>query len=132
MTTSTDATRRAPRRFGPMAPRASSLIALPFVVILVTPYLPNRHSRPTPAVPMAVIVALLWIAAFHAPARRVRMVLPARRTRASPVTAAAGLSRCPVASTRMAIRVAPTLGASFVVDCVFFSERRGWSVFTAF
>lgn len=123
------------RRFGPMARRAGSLIALPFVVILITPYVPNRHASPLLALLMPVIVALLallWVAAFQALGRRARMLPPVRAVPDRPVAAAASSSPRPLASTHMAIQMAVALGASFLVGYVFFSERWGWIVLTAF
>src|SRR5438045_2437506 len=46
------------RRFGPMARRGGSLIALPFVAILTTPYVPTRHTNHVVAILVPVIVAL--------------------------------------------------------------------------
>ena len=69
------------RRFGPMARRAGSLIALPFVVLLTVPYIPPTPRSPIPAALVPVIIALLallWVSAVHTLARRVRF-LPAVR-----------------------------------------------------
>jgi uncharacterized membrane protein YccC len=125
------------RRFGPMAARAGSLIALPFVVILTTPYIPTRQVDPLLAAAMPVIVALLalgWVAIMHALARRLGILPPARGevwfvapARATPT----GAMR-PSPSTRMAIQMAVALAVSFVVGYVFFAERWAWIVLTAF
>jgi hypothetical protein len=125
------------RRFGPMARRAGSLIALPFVVILTTPYIPTHHANPLLVAILPVIVALLalaWVSAFHALARRLGMLPPPRRLvamHATPAPARAGSLR-PVASTRMAIQMAVALAASFLVGYLFFAERWAWIVLTAF
>lgn len=124
------------RRFGPMAQRAGSLIALPFVVILTTPYIPDRHASPLlmALIPVVVaLLALLWVAAFHALGRRLGLLPPIRKVETKPLPAAPQESSLqPVASTRMAIQMAIALAVSFVVGYVFFAERWAWIVLTAF
>lgn len=69
------------RRFGLMARRAGSLIALPFVAILATPYVPTTKVGPVLAIFIPVIVALLallWVSVFHALARLARLLPPAK------------------------------------------------------
>lgn len=59
------------RRFGPMARRAGSLIALPFVALLSTPYIPATRVSPALAPLMPVVVALLallWARCTRLPA----------------------------------------------------------------
>lgn len=126
------------RRFGSMAQKAGSLIALPFVVILTTPYVPSRHAGHLLVALIPVIVgllALMWVAAFHALGRRLGMLPPVRA--AEPAQPRATLqaqesSLQPIASTRMAIQMAVAVAVSFVVGYVFFAERWGWIVLTAF
>lgn len=123
------------RRFSPMARRAGSLIALPFVALLSTPYIPATRVTPALAALMPVIVALLallWVGALHALARRAGFLASALVPEYPlPVPARASSSR-PAASTRMAIQMAAALAASFVIGYVFFSERWSWIVLTAF
>lgn len=129
------------RRFGPMASRAGSLIALPFVALLSTPYIPSTKVSHMLAVWIPVIVALLallWVSALHALARRLNFLAPSQtpvRPPPSTVTMPApprdGALR-PVASTRMAIQMAVALAVSFVVGYAFFAERWAWIVLTAF
>jgi hypothetical protein len=123
------------RRFGPMAQRAGSLIALPFVVLLTVPYIPpTPHSAiPVALVPVIVaLLALLWVSAMHALARRVRF-LPAVRAPESRVSAPTVESSLrPIASTRMAIQMAVALAISFVIGYIGFAERWTWIVLTAF
>lgn len=124
------------RRFGLMARRAGSLIALPFVVILTTPHVPPRHAGHLMAILVPIIVALLalvWVAAFQAAARRLGVLPPVRKAAApAAVPAPAEGSLHPSASTRMAIQMAVALAASFLVGYFFFSERWAWIVLTAF
>lgn len=124
------------RRFGPTARRAGSLLALPLVVILTTPHVPARHLGPLLAVLLPIIVALLalgWVALFHALARGLRLLPPIQATTARlPATATQESSLRPMASTRMAIQMAVALALSFVVGYAFFAERWAWIVLTAF
>jgi hypothetical protein len=124
------------RRFGPLVRRAGSLIALPFVVILTTPYVPTTRVSPSIALLLPIIVALLalcWVSAFHAAARRLRWLKPAPDVSNkvdTPSPRSAALK--PVASTRMAIQMAVALAVAFIVGYVFFAERWAWIVLTAF
>ncbi len=135
------------RRFGPMARRAGSLIALPFVVLLTVPYIPPTPHSPIPAALVPVVIALLallWVTVVHAICRRVGF-LPAERepepsapgpsaSAAAPPASAptAGSSLRPIASTRMAIQMAVALAASFAVGYICFAQRWSWIVLTAF
>jgi Fusaric acid resistance protein-like len=123
------------RRFGPDARRAGSLIALPFIVILTTPYIPARHVSHLVAAVLPVAVALLalfWVAAFQALARRLRILPPLRKAAAHLPAPTNESSLRPSASTRMALQMAVALAVSFVVGYVFFAERWAWIVLTAF
>ncbi|MEO8459470.1 MAG: FUSC family protein [Dokdonella sp.] len=130
------------RRFGPMARRAGSLIALPFVVLLTTPYIPATQDSlvPTALAPIVVaLLALLWVSVLHALARRVGVLPPerapiagARKPESLPVASKGEGSLRPIASTRMAIQMAIALSAAFVIGYVYFSERWAWIVLTAF
>ncbi|WP_254425201.1 FUSC family protein [Rhodanobacter sp. B04] len=123
------------RRFGPMARRAGSLIALPFVVLLTTPHVraASIGAIPAPIVPVLIaLLALLWVSALHALARRLRFLPPARVAERPPVISERESSMRPVASTRMAIQMAVALTVSFIVGYVFFAERWAWIVLTAF
>jgi uncharacterized membrane protein YccC len=123
------------RRFGPMARRAGSLIALPLVVLLTVPYIPSTPHSPIPVALVPIIVALLallWVSAAHTLARRVGF-LPALREPESPVsTSAVESSLRPIASTRMAIQMAVALAVSFVIGYIYFAQRWAWIVLTAF
>lgn len=123
------------RRFGPDARRAGSLIALPFIVILTTPYIPARHVSHLVAMALPVVVALLalfWVAAFQALARRLHILPPLRDAAAYAHIPAGESSIRPSASTRMALQMAVALAVSFAVGYVFFAERWAWIVLTAF
>jgi Fusaric acid resistance protein-like len=123
------------RRFGPMARRAGSLIALPFVVLLTTPYLPPTRESHIPAILLPVVIALLallWVSALHALARRMRLLPPMRAPVPTAPTPAATGSLHPIASTRMAIQMAVALSMSFAIGYIYFTQRWAWIVLTAF
>jgi hypothetical protein len=123
------------RRFGPMARRAGSLIALPFIVLLTTPCLPATPNGPIPAALTPVVIALLaflWVNALRALARRIRFLPPSRFEfePAPPAPRGEGSLR-PSASTRMALQMAAALTLSFVIGYAYFAERWTWIVLTA-
>ena len=125
------------RRFGPMARRAGGLIALPFVAILTTPYVPTRHAGHALAVLLPIIVALLallWVTLCHALARRLHLLPQPTHAIAVHTPSARRPDAMPRldAPTRMAIQMAVALAAAFVVGYVFFAERWAWIVLTAF
>jgi hypothetical protein len=126
------------RRFGPLASRAGSLIALPFVTLLVTPYAPATKVGPllSPLMPVIVaLIALVWVTLFQILARRLRLLDPAKHDAQPTATRAPSKPESalrPDATTRMAIQMAVALAVSFVVGYVFFAERWSWIVLTAF
>ena len=123
------------RRFGPDARRVGSLVALPFIVILTTPYIPAKHVNHLVAAVLPIVVALLalfWVAAFQALARRLHVLPPLRKAAAHTHATTNESALRPSASTRMALQMAVALAISFVVGYVFFTERWAWIVLTAF
>lgn len=124
------------RQFGTMARRAGSLIALPFVVILTVPHLPSQHTESLLlriAVPIVVaLLALVWVAAFQALGRWLRVLPPLAKPVMTPIAPKPESSLRPSATTRMAIQMAVALAASFAIGYVFFAERWAWIVLTAF
>jgi hypothetical protein len=124
------------RRFGPLVRRAGSLIALPFVVILTTPYMPTTRVSPTTALALPIVVALLalfWATLFHVAARRLHWLSPTpiqTKDARAPVSRTSSLR--PIASTRMAIQMAIALAVAFVVGYAVFADRWAWIVLTAF
>ena len=123
------------RRFGPLAARAGSLIALPLVTLLVTPYAPATKVPPPLAHWMPVVVALIALASVtivQTLARRLH-ALPPAKTKHEPSSPPRGDGTLrPDATTRMAIQMAIAVALSFVVGYVFFAERWSWIVLTAF
>lgn len=122
------------RRFGPMARRIGSLIALPFVTLLTVPYIPARHPGAIPAALLPVVtalLALLWVNLAHALAQRLRLLPPVVLPAPVPAPPAESSLR-PIASTRMAVQMAVALLLSFAVGYVFFPQHWSWVVLTAF
>lgn len=122
------------RRFGPMARRAGSLIALPFVALLTAPPIAPAAGGAIPAVLAPIVVALIalwWVGALHALARRLGF-LSARGIAepSAPVSGESALRSAP--STRMAIQMAVALALGFIVGFLVFPERWSWIVLTAF
>ncbi|WP_430391592.1 FUSC family protein [Dyella sp. 20L07] len=123
------------RRFGSMAARAGSLIALPFVVLLTTPYIPATRVTLIPPMLLPIVVALMalgWVGALHALARRMNILPPPKASLHRMAEPVKGGSLRPVASTRMAIQMAVALSVSFIIGYAFFAERWSWIVLTAF
>lgn len=123
------------RRFGAGARRAGSLIGLPFIVILITPTIPSTRFGPLMAALVPVIVALLallWVALFHALGRKIRWLPPVRSEAAVIVRVEPATSLRPDASTRMALQMMVALAAAFVIGYVFFAQRWAWVVLTAY
>lgn len=122
------------RRFGPMARRIGSLIALPFVTLLTVPYIPPKQPGPIPAMLLPVVVGLLalfWVNLIHALAQALRL-LPRVNPTAFVAATTPESSLRPIPSTRMAIQMAVALLLSFVVGYVAFPQHWSWIVLTAF
>jgi hypothetical protein len=122
------------RRFGAMARRIGSLIALPFVVLLTMPYIPPQSHGLIPPAVLPVLIALLalfWVNVMHALAKTLGWLRPASMTASSPAPQAESSLR-PVASTRMAIQMAVALLLSFAIGHLCFPQHWTWVVLTAF
>ena len=136
------------RRFGRRIAKAGTLVALPFIAILVTPVpLPPGHRATLWSAVVAVIawfwVSVVQLTAHHtgflrvAPAAREHVAAdPAAALSADGGAAAAAArpvsSLRPPASTRMAIQMGLALGAAFVIGRFAFTPRWTWMVLTAF
>lgn len=124
------------RRFGPLGRRAGSLIALPFVALLSTPYVAPSAAGLAPVVMAPIVVALLalfWVSVLHMLARRLGILpLVSRVAKYAAPVRTENMPSQPVASTRMAIQMAVALMTAFAVGYIFFAERWTWIVLTAF
>ena len=124
------------RRFGPLALRAGSLVALPLVTLLVAPPLPARDGGALARVlvPVAIAVAALaWVTLAVAVGRRNGWLAPPEPHAIddAPRDPPAAAMR-PSPHTRMALQMAAALAASFAVGAAFFPSHWSWIVLTAF
>ena len=121
------------RRFGPLWTRVGSLIALPFITLLITP----GAGAATPPLDVALlsvgvlvtVVLLRLIAEVTGFVPRAATTPPP--TTVPPTTVPPTGPRLPV-STRMAIQMAIALAAAFVVGALVFPQHVTWVVLTAF
>jgi uncharacterized membrane protein YccC len=130
------------RRFGGLATRLGTLIALPFIALLVTPMpvVPGQSSStgPTQSIvhsmfwsAVAALVAYGWVWAIQALAERIGFVeapKPEPESRRTPAKPVGGIS----ASTRMAIQMTLSLALAFVIGRTVFDPHWTWIVLTAF
>ena len=121
------------RRFGPRYARVGSLVALPFIALLITP-VPTLagsgvHAHQLWSAAMAVI-AMGWVTLASWIDRRLHheQRRPAQR---SGMPAPSGSKKLP-ASTRMAVQMAVALAASFAVGRWLYPDHWSWLVITAY
>ena len=123
------------RRFGPMARRAGSLIALPFVTLLTVPYIPHRHPGLVPPILLPILIALLalfWVNVVHLLAQAIGWLKPVTSQSIAHPAPPAESSLRPIASTRMAIQMALALALAFAIGYTVFPHHWAWVVLTAF
>ena len=113
------------RRYGPTWRRIGSLVALPFITLLIAPV----HLG-SGAAPLAALVSVIALAAVVA----VRLLggLFWTRSVAAPEAPLPPGSLRPIASTRMALQLAASVAVAFVVGFWLFPEHWGWVVLTAY
>ena len=131
------------RRFGGLTTRLGTLIALPFIALLVTPVpvLPGQSTATARSMMWSAVAALVaygsvW--AVQAGAERTGFVerptaavgAGSEATAGSAPTVRAG--RGIAASTRMAVQMTLSLGLAFVIGRTIFDPHWTWIVLTAF
>lgn len=122
------------RRFGPWGSRIGSLIATPFVAVLVTPVPVVPGAEPSVGRSMlwsaaASVIAFLWVWIVQATAARAGLVpTTSAEAKRAPIGSSA---RIPV-SDRMAAQMVLSLTLAFVIGREFFSAHWMWIVITAF
>lgn len=120
------------RRFGPVWTRVGSLIALPFITLLIAPGAGVGTSPPQVAVLSIGVLVIVVALRLLAEATRFLPKAPSEPardgTRPVSVPATTGL----VASTKMAIQMAIALAAAFVIGALLFPAHVTWVVLTAF
>jgi len=125
------------RRFGRRIAKAGTLVALPFIAILVTPVpLPPGHGATLWSAAIAVIawfwVSVVQLAAHHTGFLPVKAEAQTHAAADSAAVAKPSSSLRPPAGTRMAIQMGLALGAAFVIGRYAFTPRWTWMVLTAF
>jgi hypothetical protein len=127
------------RRFGPVPRRIGSLLALPFIALLVAPNpVPSTIHGPLALLVPALIalVAFAFVTLFQVAAMGIRM-LPRPLPAAAHVEGAerpAGFEWQPLlpldVSTKLALQMALSLALAFTIGFLFFSDRWAWIVLT--
>lgn len=143
------------RRFGPRVARLGTLVALPFIALLVTPVPVVPVPGAMPAIghtiawsAVASVIALCWVWITQEVAERSGLVEPQRTQQVpqlpqqrrklqnqsqqnqqrQPRTAARRIAP----STRMAVQMTLSVGLAFVIGRTVFSTHWAWIVMTAF
>lgn len=130
------------RRFGATAQRVGTLVALPFVAVLVAP-VPVRPSAFFPLEAAVVALAVVVVGgALDVLARATGFLVPpaaeeaARPVPVTPSTSGArssrGARRRLPGSTKMAVQMAVGLSVAFVAGHLIFGEHWPWLVLTAY
>jgi hypothetical protein len=115
------------RRFGPVASRLGTLMALPFVAVLITPAVGAPAAHDAWWSPVIAIVAYAWVVAATTVAHVFGLVREAR-----PAPAQRRSGRLLDASARMAIQMLTSLGFALLVGHVVFDEHWPWVVITTY
>ncbi|HEY4153129.1 MAG TPA: FUSC family protein [Pseudolysinimonas sp.] len=129
------------RRFGPVPRRIGSLLALPFIALLVAPSpVPPGASGPgnvlVPA--LVALIAFGWVTIFQALGMLLR-ALPRPRAEAAETASGPAFRRPPRRAegaprvdptTRLALQMALSLALAFAIGFLFFAERWAWVVLT--
>lgn len=127
------------RRFGSRATKAGTLLALPFIAILVTPVpMPPGHGA-TGWSAVIALIAFVCVSATQLAAQRLGFLRESGRAQPSSQHAATArggaqskLGKRVIPSTRMAVQMGLVLGAAFIVGRWGFTPRWTWTVITAF
>ncbi|WP_034263419.1 FUSC family protein [Actinospica robiniae] len=127
------------RRFGPAGRRLGTLMALPFIALLVTPVpvLPSGLVAGMPTVghsmlwsAVAAVIAFGWVWVCQELGERIGLVgaLPTAPEASAPRRSKARIQP----STRMAVQTGLSLGLAFLIGRWAFAPHWSWIVLTAF
>jgi len=122
------------RRFGPASRRIGSLLALPFIALLVAPNpVPSTIHGPLALLVPALValVAFAFVTVLQAAAMGIRMLprpLPEAANAPAPQRPPGAKGLDP--STRLALQMALALALAFTIGFVFFPDRWAWIVLT--
>jgi hypothetical protein len=117
------------RRFGLRAGRAGTMVALPFIGILVTPLPVPPGPRASLWGAAAAVIAFCWVTILHEGAERTGLLAPTGQ--ALPRAAPRRTTRFP-ASTRMAAQLGVALAAAFTAGRLLYPAHWTWVVLTAY
>jgi uncharacterized membrane protein YccC len=121
------------RRFGAAFARAGTLVALPFVALLVAPAVPGAAREHLLWAAVVGAIAYFWVSVARLVGERTRLVAPREaRHRTAAAARSSGGSRRLVASTRMALQMGASLGLAFAIGRALFGGHWSWVVMTAF
>jgi hypothetical protein len=129
------------RRFGHRFAKAGTLVALPFVALLITPVVSTSAQRQTHVLWAAVIgaIAYFWVSATKFLAERANFIQRAPEQPTAPAltptprpTTTTTPQRKLIASDRMAIQMAVALASAFALGRALFPTHWSWLVITAF
>jgi hypothetical protein len=121
------------RRFGPDFARAGTLVALPFVALLITPAVPGAAHEHLLWGAVVGAIAYVWVSVVRALGARTGFVAaPVARHRAAATTRASSGTRRLPASSRMALQMGVSLALAFAVGRWLFGVHWTWDVMTAF
>ena len=125
------------RRFGGWASRLGTLVALPFIALLVTPVPVLPGESPSVGRSMlwsavAAVIAFCWVWVTQEVAERTGYVHMEREaSHRAPTKPGQGARKIP-ASTRMAVQMTLSLALAFVIGRSVFPTHWTWIVVTAF
>jgi hypothetical protein len=119
------------RRFGPTWARAGTVVALPFIALLITPVpaLPDASHTQRLWSAVAAFIAMGWVTAAHWIDRRLRQAPVAP---APPAPAPRRVTGRLPASTKMAAQMAVALAVAFAVGRWLYPQHWSWLVITAY
>lgn len=126
------------RRFGEVPRRIGSLLALPFIALLVAPAPVPTGIHSGWAVLVPALVALLafgFVTVLQVAAIGIRMLPRPPRAEVPAPDRRVGATRAPSAlrpdpATRLALQMALSLAVAFAIGFVFFPDRWAWIVLT--
>ncbi len=127
------------RRFGPTSARVGTIVALPFVALLVAPAVPGAGHEHLLWAAVVGAIAYAWVGVMRAVGQRAGVVGPAAPRRHRPPSRGRSTARsgskargAMVASTKMALQMGVGLGLAFASGRAMFGSHWSWPVLTAF
>jgi uncharacterized membrane protein YccC len=121
------------RRFGARFARAGTLVALPFVALLVAPAVPGAARAHLLWAAVVGGIAYIWVSLARTLGERTHFIPRAdARHHSATATRASGGQRRLAASTRMALQMGVSLALAFAIGRALYGAHWSWLVMTAF